>query len=154
MKEQFELQLPELLYFVKASCHESLHDTLRDLSVCMEEMEDYHKVNPEFPKQLSHFVLKFIQNLRNHLAHEEKTLFPSIAAGSSRVNASIPHLVDDHDQMKIDLLAIRRMTRNYQYGEMSDEKLNDFYKLLKEMDRIILNHIQIEDYILFPMLLK
>lgn len=155
MKEQFELQLPDLLYFVKASCHENLHDTVEVLKEIMSDITDLQNHHPTFPKQLPNFLLKFMEGLQIHLAHEEKTLFPLIATGETDAQAnSIPHLVDDHDQMKVDLLTIRKLTHNYQLLENIDSRLTVFYTYLKEMDRIILNHIQIEDHILFPMLLR
>lgn len=138
-QQQFDLQLPELLYFVKASCHESLRDTIKDLSVIAEKVD---------PNELTTFLLAFIQDIHLHLDHEEKTLFPSIASGRSKNHeASISHLVDDHEQMRMNLLTLRKMTENYQLQHALMPKL-------KEMDRIILNHIQIEDHILFPMVLK
>lgn len=155
MKNQFELQLPDLLYFVKASCHENLHDTLHELRDMTVEISKKQHGNPEFPKDLPPFLIKFIQDLQRHLAHEENTLFPSIAAGKTSTRTdSIPDLVDDHEQMMANLISIRGMTHNYHLPINLDVDFLNFYKKLREMDRIILNHIQIEDQILFPMLLK
>jgi iron-sulfur cluster repair protein YtfE (RIC family) len=152
MKEEqkFELQLPDLLYFVKESCHENLHDTLNDLR----DMSD--KMSPLFVSEtLRDFLRNFIREVQTHLAHEENTVFPSIAAGTGKNKAaSIHHLVDDHDQMKLSLLEIRRMTSNYSLPMDLDVKGLAFFRKLREMDRIILNHIQIEDHILFPMVLS
>lgn len=150
MKEQFELQLPDLLYFVKESCHENLHHTLTELR----EMAD--QVSPMFINEnLRDYLKNFIREIQVHLALEENTLFPSIANGKMKNKAaSIHHLVDDHDQMKISLLEIRRMTSNYSLPLGLDVRGLSFFKKLREMDRIILNHIQIEDNILFPMVLS
>lgn len=150
MKQQFELQLPDLLYFVKESCHENLHDTLNELR----DMAD--NVSPIYVSdRLREFLKNFIREIQMHLAHEENTVFPSIAAGRGKNKAaSIHHLVDDHDQMKLSLLEIRKMTANYALPLDLDVKGLAFFRKLREMDRIILNHIQIEDNILFPMVLS
>lgn len=150
MKEQFELQLPDLLFFVKESCHENLHDTLNDLR----EMAD--NVSPIYVSdRLREFLKNFIREIQMHLALEENTVFPSIAAGRGKHKAeSIHHLVDDHDQMKLSLLEIRKMTANYALPLDLDVRGLAFFRKLREMDRIILNHIQIEDNILFPMVLS
>lgn len=146
MKEEFELQLPDLLYFVKESCHENLHDTLVELRSLSE--------NPDFPKKLTSFLKIFIQDLQRHLAVEEHHLFPYIESGKVHAtHSSINELVDEHDKMRLNVLAIRQMTNNYQQAMENDRKKNLFYDKLKEMDRIILNHIQIENHILFPMLM-
>ena len=149
MKEQFELQLPDLLYFVKESCHENLHDTLNDLKEMNEHISSHH-----IPDRLREFLKKFISEIQLHLAHEE-SVFPSIAAGRGKNKAaSIHHLVDDHEQMKVSLLEMRKMTGNYSFPIDLDMKSLAFFRKLREMDRIILNHIQIEDNILFPMILS
>ncbi len=147
MKEEFELELPDLLYFVKASCHENLHDTLEELRNLNE--------NKLFPKKLTSFVRTFIQGLQRHLAEEENYLFPFIENGRTKTTpSSINDLVDEHDKMKLALLAIRQMTNNYQSAFEDDLAKSHFYEKLKEMDRIILNHIQIENHVLFPMLMR
>ncbi len=150
MKEQFELQLPDLLYFVKESCHENLHDTLVDLRDMADQVSSQFITN-----HFKDFLKNFIREIQLHLAHEENTLFPSIASGDSKnKKASIHHLVDDHEQFKLSLLEIRRMTTNYALPADLDVKGLSFFRKLREMDRIILNHIQIEDNILFPMVLS
>lgn len=146
MREKFELQLPDLLCFVKASCHENLHDTLSELRKMNE--------NESFPKKLTCFIRRFIQDLQGHLAEEENYLFPFIEKGKTTTNSSINELVHEHDKMKLDLLAIRQMTNNYQQNVEDNFEKSLFYNKLKEMDRILLNHIQIENHVLFPMLMK
>jgi iron-sulfur cluster repair protein YtfE (RIC family) len=147
MREEFELQLPDLLYFVKASCHENLHDTLSELRMMNE--------NKVLPKKLSSFIRTFIQDLQRHLAKEENHLFPFIEKGRTKTtDSSINGLVDEHDKMKLDLMAIRQMTNNYQENIEDNVEKTRFYEKLKEMDRIILNHIQIENHVLFPMLME
>ncbi len=147
MKEEFKLELPDLLYFVKASCHENLHETLEELRNLNE--------NKLFPKKLTSFVRTFIQDIQRHLAEEENYLFPFIEKGKTKkIFSSINDLVDEHDKMKLDLLAIRQMTNNYQEAIEDNHEKSHFYEKLKELDRIILNHIQIENHVLFPMLMK
>lgn len=148
--EQFELQLPDLLFFVKESCHANLHLTLHELR----DMTD--QVSPHFiSEDLREYLKNFISEIQLHLAHEENTFFPAISAGTARSKAaSIHHLVDDHDQMKMSLLEIRKMTANYAIPLNVDVKGLAFFRKLREMDRIILNHIQIEDNVLFPMVLS
>lgn len=152
MKQVFELGLPDLLYFVKESCHVNLHDSLPILKTLSDEVSRSHSHHCDFPEELPKFVKKFIKNLQLHLALEEQNLFPHLETGHSRNGAAtIIHLEDDHNRMKSDLLKLRQMTDNYRPPEFFDVKGLRFYSLLKEMDRIILNHIQIEDHILFPM---
>lgn len=150
MKNVFDLQLADLLFFVKESCHESLHTTMREISLLSEEIARLEKNNPDFPAALPLIIKKFMVEIKLHLALEEKNLFPFIETGIDRTHY-LPHLVDDHEKMKVNLLKIRKITKNYELPGEANFKCIEYYNRLKEMDRIILNHIQIEDHILFPM---
>ena len=152
MKQEFDLALPDLLYFVKESCHVSLHDALPILHKMSREVSTSHARHPEFPQELPRFIRKFIKKLQLHLILEENNLFPFIEKGLSHTGiATIVHLEDDHHQMKNDLIKLRRLTDNYCALDSFETNAHRFYEMLKDMDRIILNHIQIEDNILFPM---
>lgn len=153
MKLNFDLELPDLLFFVKESCHVGLRDLLPSVKRLSEEVVRSHSHEKDFPKELSPFLKKFIRGLQLHLNLEEKNLFPHLELGlSARGADTIIHLEDDHNQMKSDLIKLRHMTENYHPPEFFGSKGTDLYETLKEIDRIILNHIQIEDHILFPML--
>ena len=127
---------------MKESCHENLHTTLSDLRDLVDEVHS--------PKHLASFLKSFIRNLQRHLALEENNLFPFLENGHNHEDA-LDHLIDDHDQLKSDLLMFRKMTQNYQEAFDDDSANSRLYSMMKEMDRILLNHIQIEDHILFPM---
>jgi regulator of cell morphogenesis and NO signaling len=150
MKDVFELQLSDLLFFVKESCHESLHETMKEISFLSDEIASLEKHNPDFPAALPPLIKQFMFEIKLHLTLEEKNLFPFIETGIDRT-PYLPHLEDDHEKMKMNLLKIRKMTNNYEVPGEAHFKCAEYYDRLKEMDRIILNHIQIEDHILFPM---
>lgn len=147
MKTVFELKLPALLCFVKESCHDNLRMTMQRL----QELNLEAKTEPS----LRNFLHQFLEELQRHLEHEERSVYPFIASGEGRTKAAnIPHLVDDHDQLRLSLMKIRRMTRYYAVPEGLDPTTANFYETLRELDRIILNHIQLEDNVLFPMVLN
>jgi iron-sulfur cluster repair protein YtfE (RIC family) len=151
MKQQhFQLPLPELLYFVKKSCHESLHVTLNELRDITEDAT--LKLKSE---NLRIYILDFIREIQAHLNFEETLIFPSIAAGEGKNKASsIYSLIDDHHQISLSLFEIRKMSSDFPLMLDIDSKKMIFFKKLKEMDRIVHNHIQIENNILFPMVLS
>ena len=150
MKDVFELQLSDLLFFVKESCHENLHEIMKEVSRLSVDIAKLEKHDSDFPVSLPPLIKKFIVEIKLHLTLEEKNLFPFIETGIDRTHY-LPHLIDDHGKMKMNLLLIREITGNYEVPEEADFKFSEYYNRLKEMDRIILNHIQIEDNILFPM---
>ena len=140
MKQEFELELPELVHFVKESCHENLYQTLCEI----EEIAD----DEHFPKMLRQFIQTFTGYLKNHLQFEEKHLFPQLKG-----NGSVHTLLSQHDKIRSDLLKLRQMTNNYERLTHDDLNKNLLYEELREMDRVVLNHIQIQNNILFPMIL-
>lgn len=144
MKDVFELSLPDLLYFVKESCHENLHETLHDLRILSE--------GATVKKDLLTFISELIEEIQLHLDIEEKSFFPHLELRRGNAEATIVHLVDDHDKLKSRLLKLRRMTKNYYLPVYRDRREEALYLTLRELDRIILNHIQIENNVLFPML--
>lgn len=144
MKDVFELSLPDLLYFVKESCHENLHETLHVLRKLSK--------GPTVKSELSKFIAELIEEIQLHLDIEEKSFFPQLELRRGNAEATIVHLIDDHDKLKARLLKLRKMTRNYYLPASKDKREETLYLTLKEMDRIILNHIQIENHVLFPML--
>lgn len=150
MKDVFELQLSDLLFFVKESCHESLHAMVRELSLLSDEISILERHRPGLPEELLPLIKKFMIEIKVHLTLEEKNLFPFIETGIDRT-PYIPHLEDDHEKMKVTLLRIRQITKNFEVTEEAHLKCLEYYEKLRELERIILNHIQIEDNILFPM---
>ena len=138
MKEQFELPLTELLHFIKSACHEGLYDIL-------EEVRD---MNRNKRTDLSKFISQFVSEIQRHLIEEETTFFSEIEIGNDDIDrASIDQLMNDHDIILSNLMEIRKLTQNY-------AEQTDYIQKLKEMDRILMNHVQLENNILFPMVLN
>jgi regulator of cell morphogenesis and NO signaling len=150
MKTVFELQLPDVLSFVKQSCHENLHDNL----VALRDLAD-EKDMDLIPAQLSPFVKDFIRRIQYHLTMEENDLFPMIEKQMRESNVfPIHNLLEDHDEFGSDLEKLRVLTKNYTLLPEFNPKAVRFYKMLLELERIIQNHIQIENNVLYPMVLK
>ena|GEM_PF-6025114 len=138
MKEQFELPLTELLHFIKSACHEGLYDILNEV----------RDINRTERNSVSNFINHFITDVQRHLIEEENTFFSEIEAGNDDIDrACIDQLMNDHDVILDRLMEIRKLTHNY-------EENTDYVLKLKEMDRILTNHIKLENNILFPMVLK
>jgi iron-sulfur cluster repair protein YtfE (RIC family) len=149
MKTEFELPLQPLLYFVKESCHEGLHKILEDIWELASD-PDIESLGP-----LPGFIRDFIQRLKTHLKAEESELFPMIESDYPLPLAyPIQNLIDEHARFDDDLALIRKMTNDFEVQESFDDKIMYFYRRVLELERIILNHIHIESFVLYPMVLK
>ena len=147
--KNFELALPALLCFVKESCHENLHETMNELRDLTHD-KDLKPLKP-----VATFVEEFIRRVQFHLAAEENELFPLIENDKKETNVyPIHHLMDDHDEFNKDLLILRSMTNNFEVRSDLNDKSRYFYLRLLELERIIMNHIRLENYVLFPMVIN
>jgi iron-sulfur cluster repair protein YtfE (RIC family) len=149
MKTEFELSLPALLHFIKESCHENLHLTLIDLRDIVQGSEI-----PE-DSDIIIFIKDFIQRLQIHLIAEEIDLFPFFETPHLGGEVySIHNLMKDHAQFNRDLAMIRWMTNDFELSGDINERRLDIYGKLIELERIIKNHIQLENSLLYPIILK
>lgn len=142
MKTQFELQLPELIYFLKESCHDSLHNSIRKVKRLR-----HNDLMPEMTTTLD----QILEAAALHLAHEEKTFFPLLMSQRNHTMHSVIHLVDDHIHLSEMLDRLWSITNGYVPLKESEVQI---YEELKEMDRIFRNHIKIENNVLFPLIMK
>lgn len=147
--KNFELPLPALLCFVKESCHENLHETMNELRDLAHD-KDLRSLKP-----VASFVEDFIRRVQFHLAAEENELFPLIESDKKETYIyPIHHLMDEHDEFDKDLLILRSMTNNFEIRSDLNDKSRYFYLMLLELERIILNHIRLENHVLFPMVIN
>ena len=145
---KFDLPLPTILSFVKESCHETLHDSLSEIRDLAGNEENQGK------DSLAYFVKDFIRRVQFHMSLEENDLFPLIEK-QKRESAIYPiySLLDDHDEFERDLLILRKMTNGFDHAGLN-EKTKHFYSRLIELERIIFNHISLENHVLYPMVVK
>ena len=151
MRDLFNLELPALLHFFRVSCHESLHETLFLLREMADEVSEDQKTNPLFPKNLPHYLKESIREIQRHLAYEEKALYPLLENGEFSSDENIRFMTHDHESLGQRMEVIRQMTNDFSLPDNFDVKCLHFYKLLNEMERILTNHINIEDGILIPL---
>jgi iron-sulfur cluster repair protein YtfE (RIC family) len=147
-KNILDLRLPDLLAFVKQCCHENLHDNLVELRE--------HSQRRARICHLAEDVLSLIRRIQHHLAHEENNFFPLIEKGDHRASNVFPihALVDEHDELIEGITALRTKTNDF---EVTPELTSDsiaYYGRLVELERILTNHTQIQNRILYPMVLK
>jgi len=136
MERNFILDLETLSQFVE---HSSL-DLLEEILI---KVQDHLSSDDSFSKKIHSLIHK----IHAHLIIEERELFSKIQSGSI-TESFLEELRGDHGQILADLEEIR---------ELAQEKISgdeEFLMDLNEMDRIINNHVHLEDNLLFPMILN
>lgn len=142
MKTQFDLELPELLHFLRESCHDNLHISINKVKGLL-----HNDLKPEMTAVLD----QIFKTAALHLAHEEKTFFPLLVSQRSKTLHSVIHLVDDHFHLNELLDSLISLTNGFRPRHENEVMI---YDELKEMDRIFRNHIMLENNVLFPMIMK
>lgn len=142
MKTQFELELPELLHFLRESCHDNLHISIRKVKGLL-----HNDLMPEMTAVLD----QLFKTTALHLAHEEKTFFPLLISQRAHTMHSVIHMVDDHFHLSELLDKLLSLTNGFTPTHEHEVMIFDE---LKEMERIFRNHIKIENNVLFPMIMR
>lgn len=136
MERNFILDLETLSRFVEHSSLDLLEEILQKIK--------YHQSPSEsFSKKLHSLINK----IQAHLIVEHRELFSKIQ-NEHITESFLKELQSEHDEIMELLEGIRELAK----GEVSEDE--EFLKDLNEMDRIITNHIHLENNILFPMILS
>lgn len=142
MKTQFELPLAELIHFLRVSCHDNLHLSMSKVKGLL---------NHDQKAELTSILDKIFEAAALHLGHEEKTFFPLLISQGEQIKNSVIHLVDDHLQLSELLDQLWFATNGFVPLQECEVMI---YEELKEMDRILRNHIKLENNVLFPLVMK
>lgn len=141
-KTEFRLELPDLLHFLRETCHDNLHISIRKVKGLL-----HNDLKPEMTVVLD----QLFKTASLHLAHEEKTFFPLLLSERSHTLHSMIHLVDDHFHLSELLDNLFILTNGFNPRHENEVMIFDE---LKEMERIFRNHIKIENNVLFPMIMN
>ncbi len=150
----FNLPLTDLLTFVKRCCHENLHDNL--VALRDHSHRWIHQEGSQDRIVLAEHVLAFIRSIQGHLAHEENTFFPMIELGARKGPALYPidDLIEDHAELIVVMHKIKSLAGGLEVTPDMTSDCVSYYEKLLDLERLLLNHIQIENQILHPMLQK
>jgi regulator of cell morphogenesis and NO signaling len=89
--------------------------------------------------------------VESHLGKEEQILFPLILAGRGQ-NARMPvqMMIQEHEDHGRNLHRIRELTNNLQLPDYACASWRELYRALAELEVELMDHIHLENNILFP----
>ena len=153
MNRIFDLRLPELLLFVRETCHEKLKDELVELkalnALFMQSLYR-HEIPIEFPMLLD----LLMEKIENHLWIEEVKFFPLIEEGKKEMGLfPIYSLLDDHDDLRNYIIRLKEMTAHFHVSSKG-RTLKRYMDHITELDRLIMNHAILQEKILYPMVMR
>lgn len=146
-----ERPLHELTDFIVNKYHNDLRRILPELLMLSEKVEKVHAEHPSCPHGLSQLLKNFHEEMLMHMMKEENVLFPLINSGRGNM-AMMPVKVmtAEHDSHGKQLDEIHILTSDFIPPEGACTTWRSLYKGLEKLEEELMNHIHLENNILFP----
>ncbi|WP_076415941.1 iron-sulfur cluster repair di-iron protein [Shewanella sp. UCD-KL12] len=159
-KEDSLKQLPvdKLIDYIEDTHHTYVREKAPLLVEYSQKMVRAHGEHYEEIKPLAGWIRALVEDLVPHLMKEERILFPSIRAmaAGEQVNSCFGHIGNpinamehEHNDAGLVLEKIRELTNNYQAPEHACTTWRVCYASLAEFEADLMQHIHIENNILF-----
>jgi regulator of cell morphogenesis and NO signaling len=143
--------LSELIHFIVSHYHERLRTELPQLVTLAKRLETGHSGEPTCPHGLGAHLEAVHSAMLEHLAKEERVLFPMILEGyGARTGGPVRVMELEHDEHTRNMARIRELTNNLAAPPAACETWRDLYRRLAQLEAELFDHIQLENTVLFP----
>ncbi|WP_086982831.1 hemerythrin domain-containing protein [Vibrio aphrogenes] len=139
------------------------HEYIREFGPQLIEMADkllrVHGEDSALIRQFTPLIHALVEDLTPHLFKEEQILFPAIrnlAQGTSEptcfghIGNPIRVMTHEHHEAERIMLALQQLTQHFQAPAEACQTWQRCYQLCAEFCQDLINHIHVEDTILFP----
>jgi regulator of cell morphogenesis and NO signaling len=129
-------------------CHQDLFQGDVELA---RRVEKVHAGKPECPAGLADHLEAMGPFVADHLGKEEELLFPLILSGHGR-HATMPVqvMMREHDDHGEGLRRIRELTNDLRLPEGACATWRELYRALAQLETELMEHIHLENNVLFP----
>lgn len=148
-----------LIDFILQHHHEYLRLTIPQIRTLLQTVCSVHNDKPELLEVQHHFDA-LADDLLGHLPREEDVLFPALrrldrpmlkeSSILDNVQKTISVMEHEHDRVGDLIRAIRRLTDDYSVPQHACPTFQLLFKLLEEFEYDVMQHIHLENNILFP----
>lgn len=128
--------------------HAELKECMPQILQLAEKVEKVHADHPQCPSGIAAYLVTFWKNLEAHLDEEDQDLFPLLAQGKVR-EAPVAHVMEEHLRQSEALKEIRRLCHDFAISDNGCSSWKALYESLEELEVELLEHIQIENNLLF-----
>jgi len=143
--------LQELIQHILTRYHAPLREELPRLVDLAEKVERRHGDKDECPEGLSRLLMEVTVSVNSHLAKEEQILFPAVLSGRGRMaRMPIQVMVQEHEDHGKNLERIRSLTRGLTLPASACASWTALYQGLEALELELMEHIHLENNILFP----
>lgn len=150
-----ERPLHELIEHLVDRYHAAHRAELPRLLEMARRVEKVHAKRPDCPRELAALIARMSDELEEHMQKEEQVLFPMILAGRGR-SAAMPVQVleDEHVDHGQNLALVREMTNGFAPPADACGTWRALYLGLRDLDEELMQHIHLENNVLFPRALR
>ena len=146
-----EMELNELIDEILESFHKKHREDLGMLIPLAQKVERVHADKDDCPKGLEKFLQKLVFELESHMQKEEQILFPMIKSGQGfDVSGPVSVMMSEHLDHGENLAKLKTIAFNFVAPEGACGTWRTLYEGLATLERDIMEHISIENNILFP----
>lgn len=143
--------LSELIHFIVSRYHARLRSDLPELIALAEQVESRHGDHPACPHGLRAHLDTVYPAVIDHLAKEERVLFPMILEGyGPRSGGPVRVMEIEHDEHRTHLARIREVTHGLRAPDEASSSWQELYRRLAEFEAELSEHIHLENDVLFP----
>ena len=143
--------LDTLIDHIIGTFHVPIKEELPRLLELAQKVEAAHAEKPDVPKGLAHHISNIHEEVNEHLIKEEQILFPLIRnSKGSNANMSIKVLVQDHEDLGKNLGITREVTNKFDLPDHACATWRELYLSLEQLEKDMMEHIHLENNILFP----
>ncbi|MCB9832538.1 MAG: iron-sulfur cluster repair protein YtfE [Planctomycetes bacterium] len=146
-----ELDVPALIEHILRHYHEPHREEVPRLIEMAEKVEHVHAERATCPRGLAAHLRRMGVELEEHMQKEEQVLFPLLIGGGARM-ALMPIKVmeQEHRDHGTNLEKLVRLTNDFTPPEDACVTWRALYAGLEELRRELMDHIHIENNLLFP----
>ena len=143
--------LNEITAFIVKRYHDDLRLRLPELLLLAEKVERVHGDKPDCPNGLAAVLKDLKEEMFSHMMKEENVLFPLIDSGRGNLAfMPIKVMTSEHDSHGRELDKIHLLTQSFTPPEGACGTWRTLYAGLAELEKELMEHIHLENNILFP----
>jgi regulator of cell morphogenesis and NO signaling len=143
--------LAALVDHIVTRYHRPLQRMLPELIALATKVEARHGDKAACPRGLTAILERMREEVEDHLAKEEQILFPLIVAGrGAHAGGPVQVMEHEHDAHGANLASVRALTADYVPPDGACVTWRALYLGLRQLDQELMEHIHLENNILFP----
>ena len=150
-----QIPLEQLIEHLLERFHADHREELPRLLEMARKVEQVHADKASCPKGLAAHLEHMLESLDEHMQKEEQVLFPMIQAGRGRM-AGMPISVmeEEHRDHAGNLAKLRELAHGFEAPPEACATWRALYSGLHELERLLMEHVHLENNVLFPRALR